>query len=466
MIFLLHPSSIRESKPHLTRSISLTEAVIYGLGIIIGAGVYALIGEAAGIAGNSMWISFVIAAVVASFTALSYCELSSLLPKNAAEYHYVKHAFNSETLGFLVGWVALCTLLISAAAVSIGFAGYFSSLFGTPIVLTALCLLIALAFINFFGIQLSAEVNAVLTIVAIVGLLIIIAIGLPFFGSVDYFSSVKPMVTFADFMNPIAIAAALIFFAYVGFENIAHMSEETVHARTVVPKAIQISLTISAILYILVAISAVSVVPWQQLAESSAPLALVAGTVFGGNASLLLSFIALFATSSTALVIMIGASRILGGIAADHGLPKFISRLHGKTQTPYVAIAITTVGAMLCVTLGNLKEIVFITDFGIFIIFFAVNWSTIAMRYTEPYAKRAFRLSANIGRVPVASVFGAGFSLYMLANVNAKAVMTGLPIFCLGVLLYLLLHFSRKKRLAAGATKKAKPGGKRWQYKE
>jgi len=455
----LYPEQEHSAIPKIQRKISLFEAVVYGLGVIIGAGIYALIGEAAGIAGNTMWLSFIIAAVVAAFTAMSYCELSSILSKNAAEYHYVKHAFNSDLLGFLTGWITLVVLVVSAAAVSIGFAGYFASLFGTPAMLSALGIIAVLGAVNFFGIKLSAEINAVLTIVAICGLLLIIALGVPYFGSVDYFASAAEAKNFADFINPIAIAASLIFFAYVGFENIAHISEETIDAKRIVPKAIQLSLTISAILYVLVAISAVSVVGWQALSESKTPLALVAGTVFGGNAYIIMSFIALFATSSTVLVILVSASRILSGIARDHSLPAFLSRAHPKTRAPYIAILLTTVGAMLFATMGSLKDVVFVTDFGIFIIFFAVNWSVIAMRFTQPNARRVFRLSVNIGKFPVAAVFGAGFSLFMLSRVSTKAVMTGLPIFGIGAVLYLISYFTRKK---SAGHKKAK--GKRWLF--
>jgi len=108
VISLRHPEHQPEPnilKPGLDRSISLTEAIVYGLGIIFGAGIYALIGEAVGIAGNSVWLSFVLAAFVASFTALSYCELSSMFPRSAAEYMYVKNAFNSSMNGFLIGWI-------------------------------------------------------------------------------------------------------------------------------------------------------------------------------------------------------------------------------------------------------------------------------------------------------------------------------------------------------------------------
>ena len=431
-------------KPHLKRSISLAEATIYGIGIILGAGIYALIGEAAGIAGNALWMSFALAAIVASFTALSYCELSSMFPRSAAEYVYVKNAFNSRFLGFVVGWILLITPLVSVAAVSLGFAGYFASLLGTPIVLTAIALIAILSVINFAGMKESVRFNTVFTLVEVLGLVIIIFIALPFLGSVDYFATVAPAANIFEFISPIAAAAALIFFAYIGFEDIANISEETVKAKTAVPKAILLALVISTILYILVAVSVVSVVPWQELSESAAPMAEVAGRAFGPNASLLLAVIALFATTNTVLIILVAASRILYVIAADHSLPEFIARIHPKTQTPYIAIALVAIGSMLFVLFGgNLKNVAFITDLGIFLIFFAVNLAVIALRFTQPNTERIFRVPGNIGCFPILPFFGVLASLFMLSHIEPSAALIGLPIFALGIPVYFLLKARR-----------------------
>ena len=321
---------------------------------------------------------------------------------------------------------------------------YLSALFGTPIILTAIVLIAILALINFAGIKESARLNTVFTLVEASGLVLIIFIGLPFLGSVDYFAVTAPVANPFEFINPIAIAAALIFFAYIGFEDIANISEETVNAKNAVPKAILLALAISTILYLLVAVSVVSVVPWQELAESNAPMALVAGTVFGPNASLLLSVIALFATTNTVLIILIAVSRILYGIAADHSLPEFIARVHPRTRTPHVAIALTAIGSMLFVLFGgDIKNVAFITGFGIFLTFFAVNLSVIVLRFTQPKAERLFCIPGNIGRFPVIPFFGVLSVVFMLSHVEPSAVFTGLPIFALGIPAYYLLKARR-----------------------
>jgi APA family basic amino acid/polyamine antiporter len=426
-------------KPHLERSVSLAEAVVYGLGIILGAGIYTLIGEAAGTAGNSVWISFVAAAAIASFTALSYCELSSIFPKSAAEYAYVKNAFRSNILGFMMGWISLFAAMVSISAVSLGFAGYFVELVNVPIPLVAVSVIALLSIVNFLGIRESARLNIVLTVIAVVGLVLVVIMGLPFLGSVDYFASVEPKLPLGSYLNNIAVAAALIFFAYIGFEDIANISEETMNATKAVPKAIILALAISTVLYVLVSISAISIVPWQALSQTSAPISLVAGAVLGPLGAIVFAVIALFATASTVLIILVAVSRLLYGISADHSLPEFISRVHSKTKTPFVSIALTSVVAMLFVLAGGLKDVAFITNFGIFTMFAMVNLSVIVLRFTSPAKKRPFRLRGSIGRIPVVSILGFLSSLFMLSRIEPASALVAAGFILLGIPLYLLL---------------------------
>src|SRR3989338_9452863 len=164
-------------KYKLKKEIGLFEAILYGVGIILGAGIYALIGKGAGIAGNALWLSFLIGAVIATFTGFSYAELSSMYPKEAAEFVYTKHAFRRKILPFIVEWIMLFTVTISAATVALGFAGYWSFLFGGNIALIALMLIIAMSLINYFGIKESAKYNDISTIIETFGLVAIIALG-------------------------------------------------------------------------------------------------------------------------------------------------------------------------------------------------------------------------------------------------------------------------------------------------
>jgi len=434
-----HKPNVKIFKPHLEKSISLPEVVIYGLGIIFGAGIYALIAEAVGIAGNSVWISFVIGAFVASFTGLSYCELSSMFPKCAAEYTYVKHAFNSRLIGFMIGWLALFAALFGISAVSIGFGGYFAEIFGTPIALNAICLIAALSIVNFLGIKDSAKLNLLLTGITVFGLVAVIFAGIPFLGSVDYFAHPNPDAGFFSWINSIAVAASLIFFAYIGFEDIANISEETKHAKSVIPKAILVCIIFSTLIYVLFSLSVVSILPWQQLSESTAPVALVAVKAFGPDAFLVFSLIALAATASTVLTLLVAVSRALYGISHDHSMPGIIAKIHSKTKTPYVAIAITSTAAMLFALAGSLEEVAFIAIFGIFSVFLMVNLSAIVLRYVLPEEKRVFRIPGSIGKMPIIPLFGVLSSAFMLSRIDPNAAVYGIIAISLGVPAYFLL---------------------------
>ena len=166
-------------KYSLKKEIGLFEATLYGIGIILGAGIYALIGAGAGVAGNALWISFIIAAIVAAFSGFSYAELSSMYPKEAAEFVYTKKAFNKNIVSFVVEWIMLFTITVSATTVALGFAGYFSSLFGGNILFIAALLIIGLSILNYFGLKESARYNTVSTIIEVAGLLIVILAGFP-----------------------------------------------------------------------------------------------------------------------------------------------------------------------------------------------------------------------------------------------------------------------------------------------
>ena len=182
----------------LKRAINLFEVIFFGVGVIIGAGVYTLIGRAAGVAGNSLWISFLIAALASIFTGLSYAELSTMYPKNAAEYVYVKKASNSSFLAFIIGWMIIITAVVSVATVSLGFAGYFSELVvpylipnitseianmsSTLTIPIGFALVAILSIVNYMGIKESSWMNILFTSIEIIGLVIVIILGM-FFGN-------------------------------------------------------------------------------------------------------------------------------------------------------------------------------------------------------------------------------------------------------------------------------------------
>ncbi len=425
-----------EEVPSLDRSLGLFETTMYGVGIILGAGIYALLGEGAGIAGNSVWLSFIIAAVVASFTGLSYCELSSMMPSEAAEYNYTKRAFGKGA-GFIVGWVLMLTMIIAGSAVSLGFAGYFGQIFPVGIIPVAAAVLILLSLTNFWGIKESSNLNIVATLIEAGGLVLVIIVGMLFFDpAID--------LTFSPTgFYGVMSGAALMFFAFIGFEDIANLSEETKDAKRIIPRAVILSLAISTILYILVAIAAVSVVGWEALSASSAPMSMILGNAFGPSAAFVMSLIALFSTGNTILILLIVASRIIYGMARDSSLPNVLSKIHPRTRTPHLAILVTTLVALGFVLAGDISVVAKLTTVSIFTAHVFVNSSLIRLRYKAPDEERSFKVPLNIGRFPVIAGLGLISGIMMLLYSDPIILVYEAVLILIGVAIYRILGHGR-----------------------
>lgn len=429
---------------HLKKDIGLLEAILYGIGIILGAGIYALIGVGAGVAGNALWISFLVGAFIAAFTGFSYAELSSMYPKEAAEYVYTKHAFRKEVLSFIVQWVMFFTVVVSIPAVALGFAGYWNFLFGGSIIFIAIALIAAMSFLNYFGIKESAKYNNVSTIIEASGLAAVILLGLYYgigndvFSSMDFFAS-------PGGIGGILAGTTIVYFAFIGFENIANISEEAKHAKEIIPKAILISLAISAVIYVLVAIAAVSILGWEALSASKAPLAEAAEKVIPGSSGVL-AVIALFATSNTVLILLIVGSRLLYGLSSNGSLPAFLSRI-GERGTPYFSVLTILALSGLSLLLGGIKKLAHLTDLGIFIVYIFVNLSVIVLRYREPDAKRLFRSPLNIGRFPLMAFMGILLNLLMFYFFDFMTFVYGILLSAAGFVVYFLFDKNHQKDL-------------------
>jgi APA family basic amino acid/polyamine antiporter len=430
-------------KLKLKRSLGLFSAAFYGIGIILGAGIYFLIGPASGLAGNAIWLSFVIGALVASFTGLSYAELSAMYPQSAAEFVYVKKAYGSNFWAFLIGWLLIFTGIISAATVSLGFSGYLAHILemiaGIPIsyvliVGISLILLGLLSFVNFLGIEESSKLNIIFTSIEMFGLILIIILGLGTFGKVNYLEMPKGL-------KGVFSAAALIFFAYIGFEDVVNISEETKSPKKCIPKAIILAVIITTLLYVLTSVSCIGLVGWSELSTSSAPLALCASKSFlGENTLYLLSFIALFATTNTVLIILIVSSRMLYGMANNGSLPRKLSKIHIRRQTPWLAILVIMGLSMAFVFLGNIELIANVTSLGMFITFIAVNASLIWLRLTRPELHRPFKVPLNIGKYPILPILGIITCVFMIFQFEWNLLLFGLGLIIAGVVFYIIYN--------------------------
>jgi APA family basic amino acid/polyamine antiporter len=410
----------------LRREIGLFGAVAYGVGTILGAGVYALIGIATGKAGNAVWLAFVIAAGIAAFSGLSYAKLSSVFPHAGAEYVYVDEAFGSSFWAFLVGWLVLASSIISASAVALGFGGYISSIIGWPIEVWASILIIALSIVNFVGIRESLALNVIMTITELIGILLIIVLGIGFLGKADLTSS-------PNGLSGVIGAVGIIFFAFIGFEGLVKIGEETREPRTTIPRALLLSLAITAVIYVLVAISVVNILPYQELAASSSPLADVAMRANGPVAAGVLAFVALVSTANTVLIILIATSRIMYGMSSRSALPGILSMVHPIRGTPGVAILLTGLVSVAFCFLGGIELTANAANFTIFLVFLAVNLTVLQ------FARKGWR----IGRVYIVSaVLGVITAILMLTQFGWEVMLLSAVIIIAGMGAYKLVERS------------------------
>lgn len=444
---MIHGHYRHPKKPTLKKTLSLFEVTMFGVGLILGAGIYVLIGRGAGLAGNALWLSFLVGAVIATLTGLSYCELSSRFPRESAEYMYSKKAFNKNSLSFIIGWILIFAGSVSASAVALGFGEYFAKLLSwelTTVPLIAGMLLVLLSFVNFWGIKESARLNILFTIIEMLGLFIIIAIGIPFLGSVDYLAT--PVGFAFENFAPIMSAAALIFFAYIGFGEMPKIIEETKEGYKTIPKALIYSIIISTALYILVAVSAVSIIPWYELKE--APLTTIVEGIFGMSGGMLMSVIALFATFNTVLAILVGFSRLLYGMADMHGLPSALSKIHQTRRTPHYAILAILLLSLFFLLLGDISVLASVTDLGIFIMYFVVNGSLIILRYKDYKSKakpvHRFRCPLNIGWFPLTAFFGFITVIMLVLHFEPIIYLYEAGIILIGFVLYCMLKKLRR----------------------
>lgn len=419
----------------LERSLSLWQLTLMSVGIILGAGIYVIIGEAVGLSGNFIWLSFIISASVAMLTAFSYAELSSRFPKAGAEYVYVENSFG-DIMAWIVAWLLLAGSVVGGATVAMGFAQYFSALFNTPVFHVALVLLFIIGLILVIGVRQTSKITILFTAIEIIGLLIVILIGIPYIGSINYFEA-------AHGFKGIIEAGALIFFGYIGFEGITRLAEETKNPEKNIPKAIMYSMIITTIIYILVGISAVSVVSWDELSMAQAPLALVAEKVFGEQSFIILSFIALFSTFNTALMMLLTGSRLVYGVAQQQAIPKVFALVGNRFRTPWIAITFIVFVAMLFLFVGDLKTIANLTNFTIFAVFIVINASVIYFRYKKP-TNSGFKAPFSVGKFPVIPFLGIITSLFMIANLTYGVIILGLFLIIIGFLVDLILNLKYK----------------------
>lgn len=374
----------------LKRSLNLPLLTLYGLGTILGAGVYVLVGKVAGIAGLYAPVAFFISAIIALFTGLSYAALSARYPRSAGEVVYINQAFSSATLSTSVGWCVIATGVVSAATMVNGFIGYLSVFVQIPNLLAVTLVVTSITLIAYWGIMESVTIAALITALEIVGLLLVIyslrgeLLTLP-----HQWQNLLPPLN-GDIWLGILLGAFLAFYAFIGFEDMVNVAEEVVAPQQTLPLAIIAALIMASALYILIALAAVLSLPPDVLSQSDSPMVML---IKNHNPQLAttLGIISLIAIINGVLVQVIMGSRILYGMASQQLISKLFARVSAKTQTPTiatVAIALTVWVLALGFPLVTLAKA---TSFIIITVFALVNLSLLVIRYREkPY--RLFEL--------------------------------------------------------------------------
>ena len=338
-----------EKSPRLVRSLTLTHAVLYGLGVTIGAGIYVLVGIAAGRSGMHTPLAFLAAAIAMAFSAASFAELGTRMPVSASEAAYVKAAFRREWLSLGVGLLVVVTAMVSAATISVGSAGYVSIFIPVPLPWIISGLVFAMGIVACLATVHSVTFAGIMTLIEAGGLVLIVAAGLGH--GPDVVTRLPEMLpSFGDPTAWIGMAgtALIAVFAFIGFEHLVNVAEELKEPSRTLPRALFLTLGLTALLYALVVWIAVIAVPPQELARSSAPLALVFERLTG-MPLVSMSAIAIVATLNGLIVHMIMIARVIYGLADQGNLPRGLTKLNSATHTPILA---TVIGACAILVLA------------------------------------------------------------------------------------------------------------------
>ncbi len=362
------------TEPVLRRTIGPFQMALYGLGSMLGSGVYGLMGQAAGQVGNAVWLAFLVAMVAALLTALSYASLGSRYPRAGGAAYVTQRAYRSTLLSFVVGMALVCSGLTSVATQSRVFAANLQAFLGIEALSTtmlALGFLLILAGIVFRGIRESMWVNVLCTCIEAAGLLIVVAVGLRFWGGTDLLAT-PPTAGDAVWLL-IMQGAVLTFFSFIGFEDTINVAEECRDPERTIPFGLITAMLVAAVLYVAVAITAVSVVPADELAKAPGPLVEVMNRAAPAFPPVVFTAITLFAVANTALVNYITASRLIYGMSRQGLLPARLGAVHARTRTPHLAVLVLLAVLAPLVLWGTIGQLAAATVLLLLSVFAVVN---------------------------------------------------------------------------------------------
>jgi basic amino acid/polyamine antiporter, APA family len=434
---------VHAEKKSLHRSLGAFQLMMLGVGAIIGTGIFVLTAVGAERAGPGLMLSFVIAGTVCAFAALAYAELAAMVPVAGSAYTY-SYAVMGELIAWLVGWNLILEYAVSAAAVAVGWSGYMGGFLASvnvhlPVALQygafdwhhpggginvlAMGSVLAVTTLLVVGTRESAIVNSILVAVKLVALAAFIFLALPNI-NMDNFSPFAPFGYGSTEVDGISrgvmAAAALIFFAYVGFDAVSTAAEETKNPNRNVPLGLIGSLAICTVIYLLVAAAALGTTPYTQLIGNSEPLAFVLRNMGHTTVGNLVALAAIFALPTVVMMMMYGQSRIFFVMARDGLLPKVFSNVHPRFKTPHVITIVTGVIVALISGFFSVDEIAELSNSGTLFAFIAVAIGVMVLRAKQPNRPRPFKCPAVyvVGTLAVLGCLGLMVSLPTVALVR------------------------------------------------
>jgi len=420
----------------LKRHIGWIALTFYGLGDILGAGVYGLVGKAAKEMGNAAWMAFVASMIAAGLTGLSYASLGSRYPKAAGAAYISFRAFRRPLISYVIGLVVLASGLTSMATASRVFAGYWNGFMPSmPIPLGIVLFSLFITAIVYRGIKEAMWANITCTLIEVAGLLFIIFISAKYWGSVDYLSTASIENPLRELTPSLILSGAVLtFYSFVGFEDILNVSEEVIEPETNLPKGLILAVVLSTIIYIAIMISAVSVVPADVLGASQQPLVDVVRKAAPWFPPTLYAFIAMFAVANTALLNFIMGSRLLYGMSKQKLLPQPLSKVHPVRQTPYIATFIIAAILLVLALTGDISSLAKATSVLLLSCFSVINIALIVLQHRKGEAKGRFEIPSFV------PALGAIVCLLILSYAKAAEIQIALIIVAIILGLFLIMR--------------------------
>lgn len=433
-----------EAPSRLRRAITGPMLFAFILGDVLGAGIYALMGVLSEQVGGMLWAPLVLALLLALLTAGSYAELVTKYPRAGGAAVFAERAFRSRIVSFLIGFSMLAAGVVSAAGLAIAFAGdYLQTFLPVPTIPAAMVFLVIIAAINARGIRESMGANFVMTAIELSGLVIVIVVvGFFVAGGGGDVSRVTQTPEGTSVGLAVLGGAIIAYYSFVGFETSANVIEEVKNPSKNYPKALFAALLTAGVVYLLVGLASAVALPADELQQSSGPLLAVVEATGIGVPSWLFSLIALIAVANGALLTMIMASRLAYGMAEQTLLPSALSRVLPRRKTPWVAIVVTTVVAMLLTLIGDLATLAETVVLLLLFVFLSANVSVLVLR-RDRVEHDHFRVWTFV------PVLGIASCILLLTQQRGIVWLFGGGLLVIGLALYALSQWTRRRQEAA-----------------